>query len=101
MNTRNDELLLKEIQYTLDNEPSLKGCDIHINVNDGYVILTGSVDRLYKKISAGSLVIKLDGVYEFENKISIRPWQFVKNKDFEPVVSNFDEVENKMTTSGA
>jgi osmotically-inducible protein OsmY len=101
MNTRNDELLHKEIQYIISNEPSLKGCDINISVNDGYVTLSGSVDRLYKKISAGSLVIRLDGVSEFENRISIRPWQFVKNKEFEPVVSNFDEVENKMTTSGA
>lgn len=100
MSNRNDELLLKEIQHILSNEPSLKGCEIRASVDDGYVTLTGSVDRLYKKISAGSMILRLDNVTDFENKISIRPWQFVKTQEYEPI-SDFDVAENKLTTSGA
>ena len=101
MRQKTDSQLLKEIQYEIDNEPVLKGTEIRVKVVNGIVTITGSVDRLFKKISVSALVIKLDGIVEFENRISIRPLRFLKNLEFEPAISNFDIADNKLTTSGA
>jgi osmotically-inducible protein OsmY len=61
---KDNKQLLKEVQESLANNSSLRDClhTIYVLVNDGVVILAGSVDNLSLKNIARNIVHTLPGV---------------------------------------
>lgn len=61
---KNNRVLLKEVQDALAQEPSFNNClgSIYVLVNDGAVILAGSVDNSQLKKLAKKIVSAVSGV---------------------------------------
>lgn len=68
---RADKLLKKEILEALSDCSDIDIQDVDLEVEDGVVILWGSVDSLYEKMTIEYYVARLLSVAEVENKIEV------------------------------
>lgn len=61
---KNNKVLLKEVQDAFAKDPSFKNCieSIYVLVNDGAVILAGSVENTQLKKLAAKVVSAVSGV---------------------------------------
>jgi osmotically-inducible protein OsmY len=66
-----------EISSNIENillwQPNIDSTDINVIVENGWVILRGSVDALWKKARAEELVLGLSGVLGITNELAIVP----------------------------
>jgi osmotically-inducible protein OsmY len=67
-----DERIAERIGRLLTWYSSLRNMDVHANVDDGSVTLTGEVDFLYQKALVAERVAELEGVSAVSNQIRIR-----------------------------
>jgi hypothetical protein len=51
----------------------VKGLDVNVDVKDGVVTLSGSVDTMAQRASAGKIAQGVDGAKKVENRLAIKP----------------------------
>jgi hypothetical protein len=69
---RNDERILEDINDRMCDNPDLDASDIEIAVNDGEVILTGTVESKNAKRLAEDIGEEVAGVTQVENRLKVR-----------------------------
>jgi osmotically-inducible protein OsmY len=69
---RSDEALSKDINAALLEDPATDSYEIGTVVDDGEVVLTGTVDSWQEKILAEKVVKSVRGVKEVDNNIGVR-----------------------------
>lgn len=72
---RSDERVREDIAERLTFDPQIDAGDIVIDVRDGLVVLTGSVDRRQTRYRVEDLVSSCPGVREVDNRLGIAPAQ--------------------------
>ncbi len=74
---KNNKDLLKEVQDALAKDNTLKTCltNIYVLVNDGAVILAGSVDSMQLKKLANKIVSAVSGVNLLIEDLRVEPLQ--------------------------
>ena len=68
--TVSDDTLKDRIEYRLDTTDAVKKYDLHVKVEDGVAMLTGTVATAAQKIEAGTLA-NIKGVTRVDNQIAI------------------------------
>jgi osmotically-inducible protein OsmY len=76
-----DEGIAEQIGRLLSWYSSLRNMDVHAEVDDGRVTLTGEVDFLYQKALAAERVAELAGVAAVANQIKIRERRAIDELD--------------------
>lgn len=74
---KNNKDILIEIQEAMSKDQTLKEClsNIYVLVNDGAVILAGSVKSIYLKKEAGKVVTGVPGVNLLIDDLRVDPVQ--------------------------
>lgn len=70
---KNDKQIKKDVKQMFKYDYRVNPFDIEIEVDDGYVTLSGKVDNLMAKNKAGKRAEQVVGVWGVENKIKVRP----------------------------
>jgi osmotically-inducible protein OsmY len=73
--TRSDDRIKEDINDELTESWNLDASDIEVEVNDGNVVLTGTVDSRYGKRLAEDLAEDVSGVKNVENRIRVNTGQ--------------------------
>jgi osmotically-inducible protein OsmY len=68
--TVSDDTLKDRIEYRLETTDAVKKYDLHVTVQDGVAMLTGTVATSAQKIEAGTLA-SIKGVTKVDNQIAI------------------------------
>lgn len=68
-----------QLAYTYDYR--VRNYDVTVNVQNGYVTLTGDVKNLMEKEAAKSDAMDIVGVWEVDNRIKVRPDILYSDKD--------------------
>ena len=68
---RDDKRIQRDIESAFDSDYSLNGQDIHVDVNNGMVILSGNVNKHYEKLHATDVAGKIRGVGDVVNNIVV------------------------------
>ncbi|MEK1891014.1 MAG: BON domain-containing protein [Phyllobacterium sp.] len=68
-----DDEIAKRALNILNWSTNLPDGAVQVQVEDGWVVLTGTVDWNYQKIAATEAVRALAGVFEVTNKIEVKP----------------------------
>jgi osmotically-inducible protein OsmY len=69
MNT--DRALAEVVRSELDLEPGIDSSDVHVEVRDGIVFLTGHVPTVTEIHFAGSCVMRVPGARAVVNELSV------------------------------
>jgi hypothetical protein len=69
---RSDERIKEDLSERLSDDPLIDAADINVEVKNGIVTLTGSVDARHLKHRAEDLADHCSGVKDVENKLTIR-----------------------------
>jgi osmotically-inducible protein OsmY len=70
--TRSDERLREDINERLTDDYAIDAGDISVEVRNGTVTLTGSVDERWMKHHVEDLVDRCSGVQDIENRLTVR-----------------------------
>ena len=68
----NDLFLFKNVRALLDGTSEVPGAQIIINLKDGAVVLTGTVDNATQKARAEQLVKQVSGVKSVKNELRVK-----------------------------
>lgn len=68
----NDLFLFKSVRAVLDGTSEVPGAQITINLKDGAVVLTGTVDNATQKARAEQLVKQVSGVKSVKNELRVK-----------------------------
>lgn len=71
---RSDERIKEDINDRLTDHYYLDASDIEVDVNNGEVVLTGTVDSRYAKRQAEDIAENVSGVTNVENRLRIRQY---------------------------
>lgn len=85
--TRSDEEIKEAIRDAFIYDPRVHLMNIEIQVNDGEVILIGTVDNLKTKKVATSDAKNIVGVFSVKNYLKVRPDEIPENPDLEKNVA--------------
>lgn len=77
---RTDAAILDDIREALDLDPDIDASDVTVNVRDGWVVLRGSVARLWQKGLVDDLVATAPGVLGFDNELAVVPTQAIDDR---------------------
>jgi hypothetical protein len=69
---QSDQIIKQRVIDVLNMESSTDSSDVTVDVEDGVVLLEGSVDTINTKYRASELVKRLAGVTEVDNRLTIR-----------------------------
>lgn len=69
---QSDQVIKQQVIDALNMEPSATSSDVTVDVEDGVVLLEGSVDTINTKYRASELAKRLAGVTEVDNRLAIR-----------------------------
>jgi osmotically-inducible protein OsmY len=94
---RDDKRIQRDIESAFDSDYSLNGQDIHVEVSDGMVILSGNVNRHYEKLHATDVAGKVRGVNDVANNIVVN--SFPKYNDAELSARIKDRLSSYWETS--
>ncbi|HSX62511.1 MAG TPA: BON domain-containing protein [Tahibacter sp.] len=72
---RSDERLREDISERLTADPQIDASEITVEVHDGHVTLTGSVDRRQTRYRVEDLVDACSGVRDIDNRLGVGPAQ--------------------------
>jgi osmotically-inducible protein OsmY len=70
--TRTDEMILQDVLAELKWDPEVDPTDVGVEVDDGVVTLTGTVDSYWKKWAAERAALRVDGVRAVANDIVVK-----------------------------
>jgi osmotically-inducible protein OsmY len=76
-----DEGIAEQAARLLSWNTTLRNTNVQAEVRQGRVTLTGEVDWLYQKETAGRRVSELEGVIYVSNQITIRPQKAADSRD--------------------
>jgi hypothetical protein len=80
--TRSDERIKEDINDRLTDDHHVDASDIEVDVKNGEVTLTGTVDSRFTKRRAEDIADSVTGVKDVENRIKIRANQDTLNRDY-------------------
>ncbi len=69
--TYDDSTVYAKISYAVNTDPDLNGSNIEVQVNDGHVMLTGTVVDNHQMTKVNLLTWMVDGVKDVDNQIAI------------------------------
>lgn len=69
---RSDERIKEDLSERLSDDPLIDAADINVEVKNGVVTLTGSVDARHLKHRAEDMADQCSGVKDVENRLTIR-----------------------------
>jgi osmotically-inducible protein OsmY len=72
VNVRADEEILQDVLSELKWDPEVDPTDVGVEVDDGVVTLTGTVDSYWKKWAAERAALRVDGVRAVANDIVVK-----------------------------
>jgi len=90
---RSDEQIRNDVQKALLNDPATESYEIDVKVDDGRVILTGTVESWAEKELAAEVAKGVKGIKELENEINIEYTE--ERTDFE--ITN--EIKRRLESS--
>lgn len=67
-----DSTIYARIAYEINADPDLEGSDVEIKVDDGNVLLTGTVVNKNQLTRINMLSWMVDGVKDIDNQVTIR-----------------------------
>ncbi|SEQ78106.1 hyperosmotically inducible protein [Nitrosomonas sp. Nm51] len=70
--TYDDSTIYARISYELNTDPDLEGSDVELKVDDGNVLLTGTVANNHQITKINMLSWMVDGVKEVDNQLSVK-----------------------------
>jgi len=70
--TRTDEEILQDVLAELKWDPEVDPTDVGVEVEDGVVTLTGTVESYWKKWSAERAALRVEGVRAVANDIAVK-----------------------------
>jgi hyperosmotically inducible protein len=70
---KSDDLIHDEVRRKLANDPDVKGGAFEVEVKDGNVSVSGTVDKEKNKEKAEKLIKKVKGVTGVQNNIVVKP----------------------------
>lgn len=70
--TRSDERIREDISERLSDDPAIDAGDINVDVKNGVVTLSGSVDARHLKHHAEDLADRCGGVKDVDNRLTVR-----------------------------
>lgn len=91
---RSDERIKDDVSESLERHPDIDASEIEVNVKDGIVILSGSVDHRRSKRLAEDMIETISGVKDIRNELSVNQSLFDQAREFltgENVKSNRNE----------
>lgn len=80
--TRSDERIKEDVNDRLTDDPHIDASDIEVDVKNGEVTLTGTVENRFAKRHAEDLAERISGVRDVENRIKIRANQQSGNRGY-------------------
>jgi Flp pilus assembly secretin CpaC len=92
---------VKEIQDELKWNPDLFESEIHIEINDGIVTLTGDVESEEKKREAGEVAGKVEGIKSVVNKLQVSKQHHHHEAPAEVPSPNSGDPDMTLKVSGA
>lgn len=93
---------VKELQDEMKWDPDLFESEIHIEMNEDIVTLTGSVESEEKKQAAGKIAQNMEGVRSVINRLEISTEHHKKEEPPMEVPSpNSGDPDNSLKISGA
>jgi osmotically-inducible protein OsmY len=75
-----DKTLESTARDILSYNPDISTCDLDVRVNNGWLIVDGTVDHLWQKYHAESQLRELTGVIGITNKVAVVPRENVEDK---------------------
>jgi osmotically-inducible protein OsmY len=90
-----DAEIRDRIRDRLDLDPDLDATDVTINVQDGWVILRGSVPRLWQKGLVDDIVMSERGVIGFANELAVVPTKALDDQMIADAIT--EELERRVT----
>ena len=94
---RSDERVREEICDRLTDDWRVDASDIEINVNNGQVTLTGSVQSREEKRKAEDLVESIPGVHDVHNNLRVSHWN--ENRGFDRSGTNTPAPQTNTTNT--
>jgi osmotically-inducible protein OsmY len=86
-----DMELKSKVADILSWTPNLTQSDIRVQVNNGWIILEGSVDAYWKKVHTEKLATKIKGVIGITNKLAVVPTKGILDETIaQTIVSALD-----------
>ena len=79
---RSDERIREDVSDALERHPAIDASEIEVQVRDGVVHLSGSVENRNQKRLAEDAVEHLNGVRDVKNELSINQSLFERAKEF-------------------
>jgi len=99
--TRSDERIKEDINDRLTDHPYLDASNIEVEVNNGDVTLTGTVDRRHSKRLAEDLAEQISGVKNVENRIRVnQSWSPYDRSKEQSSTSTMSPAETTTGTTG-
>ena len=68
-----DDALYDLVRRKLANDPEVRGGNLIVDVKNGVVTIKGIVEKEHIKSKAGKLTMKVHGVKQVDNQITISP----------------------------
>lgn len=86
-----DPVIEENARNVLDYSRDIDAGEIGVTVSKGWISLTGTVDKMWKKIKAESMVRELTGVLGVTNKITIVPTERADDEQIaEQIISSLE-----------
>ncbi len=92
---------IKEIQDELKWDPELFESEIHIEIKDDIVTLTGNVENEKKRRTAERVVSKVDGIKSVVNNLQVKQLQHEHTAPPEVPSPNSGDPDMTLKVSGA
>ncbi|SEM67087.1 BON domain-containing protein [Nitrosomonas marina] len=70
--TYDDSTIYAKISYALNTDPDLEGSEVELKVDDGNVLLTGTVANKHQITKINMLSWMVDGVKDVDNQLNVR-----------------------------
>ncbi|SET10381.1 hyperosmotically inducible protein [Nitrosomonas marina] len=67
-----DSTIYARISYALNTDPDLEGSEVELKVDDGNVLLTGTVTNNHQITKINMLSWMVDGVKDVDNQLNVR-----------------------------
>ncbi len=68
---RKDDRIVKDVEDLIKRDPSLKGADIDVHADNGFVTLTGKAPSLTTSVRASEVAYRVSGVRAVHNELNV------------------------------
>lgn len=92
---------IKEIQDELKWDPDLFESEVHIEINDDIVTLSGDIESEEKKKAAEKIARNVEGIKSVVNKLQVTRYQHEEKAPLEVPSPNSGDPDMTLKVSGA